>query len=340
VRFAGRIVTAGHPHQSARRALVTGFTGQDGSFLSELLLEEGYEVTGMVHGAPEGPLGCSEHLRERVQLIGGELLDPDGLAAAVADVRPDELYHLAAPSFVPASWERPAETFAAIAGATAALLQAVRDHSPHTRVFVASSAAMFGEAPTCPQREDTPCRPQSPYATAKLAGHQLAGQLRAHARLFVCCGILYNHESERRPQSFVSRKITRAVAEIKLGLADRLALGDLDAVRDWSFAGDVVHAAWLSLQQPQPGDYIFASGQPRTVAQLAQIAFAHAGLDAQEHIQVDPALQRAPESTPRVGDPTRARERLNWRPTHTFQQLVERMVDADLRSLEASQRHK
>lgn len=318
-----------------RRALITGVGGQDGSYLAELLLDAGYEVHGMVHGDADGGLGCSEHLRERVHAIGGDLLDHESLSAAVGTTAPDELYHLAAPSFVPASWEHPAQTLAAIAGATGALLEAVRDRSPRTRVFIASSSAMFGDTRESPQREDTSCAPESPYATAKLAAHQLGGQLRAHDGLFVCCGILYNHESERRPERFVTRKVSRGAAKIKLGLADRLTLGDLDTIRDWSFAGDVMRGAWLSLQQDEPDDYILASGEPHTVAQLAQAAFAHVGLDWREHVEVDETLKRNPEHTPLIGDPGRAREHLGWQPTLDFEQLVGRMVDADLQALRA-----
>ena len=321
--------------QNRRSALVTGFTGQDGSFLTEILLEKAYHVTGVVRsGDNDTPLGFSEHLRGRVALRHGDLLEPDTLIGVVDEVRPDELYHLAAPSFTPASWDRPGLTLAAIAGATASLLEAVRDCSRTTRVFVAASGAMFGAAPESPQREDTPFRPTTPYATAKLAAHQLAGQLRAHDGLFVCSGILYNHESERRPEHFVSRKITRAAAAVKLGLADHVVLGDLSAVRDWSFAGDVMRGVWLMLQQDEPDDYVLASGVGHTVGELAEIAFEHVGLAARDHIQVDPELVRAPETTRQVGDPSRARERLGWRPELSFEQLIHRMVDADLRSLE------
>ena len=317
-----------------RRALLTGLTGQDGSFLAELLLEEGYAVTGMVREAPGADLGPSEHLRGEIQLIQGDLLAPASLVAAVTDVGADELYHLAAPSFAPDSWQHPAVTLAAIAGATATLLEAVRDHSPQTRVFVAASGAMFGAAPESPQTETTACRPETPYATAKLAAHQLVGQLRAHHGVFACSGILYNHESERRPEQFVPRKIVRAAAAIKLGLADTVSLGDLNASRDWSFAGDVIRGAWLMLQQDRAEDYILASGKSHTVCELAEIAFAHVGLDAHDHIEVDPRLLRSSEPTPPVGDPSRARERLGWAPTLSFEELIHRMVDADLEALQ------
>jgi GDPmannose 4,6-dehydratase len=313
-----------------RRALVTGISGQDGSFLAELLLERGYGVTGMIRRSDAGALGSSEHLRGRIEVIEADLLDPPSLAAAVASIGPDELYHLAAPSFVPDSWERPAETLAAIAGATATLLEAVRDRSVHTRVFVAVSSAMFGAAFETPQMEETPCRPETPYASAKLAAHQLVGQFRAHDGIFACSGILYNHESERRPEQFVTRKISCGAAAIKLGLANELVLGDLKAVRDWSFAGDVVRGAWLMLQQDRPADYVLASGVGHTVADFAEIAFAYLGLDAAEHIRVQASLKREPDQIALVGDPSRARQVLRWRPTLTFEQLVHRMVDADL----------
>ena len=305
---------------------MTGLTGQDGSFLAELLLDKDYEVIGTVRGDVSGP--------SEIELISVDLLDPASLTRAVAESRPDELYHLAGPSFVPESWERPATTMAAIAGASAALLEAVRVHSPDTRVFIAVSGAIFGAASETPQRETTACRPENPYAAAKLAAHQLTGLLRGHSGLFACSGILYNHESERRPESFATRKITRAAAAIKLGMAEEVVLGDLGAVRDWSFAGDAMRGAWLTLQQERPDDYIFASGTGHTVAEFAEIAFAHVGLSAREFIRVDESLVRPPETTPLVGDATRARTRLGWRPSVTFEELVRRMVDADLRALE------
>ena len=319
--------------EPSRRALITGLSGQDGSFLAELLLEQGYEVFGMVRDDPAASLGASEHLRGRVELVRGDLLTPGSLLEAVATLRPDELYHLAAPSFVPDSWERPFLTVLAITAATATLLEAVRDRSPRTRVFSATSSAMFGDAPESPQREDTPFRPTNPYATAKLAAHQLVGQLRDHAGIYACSGILYNHESERRPEQFVTRKITRAAAAIKLGLARDLVLGDLDAVRDWSFAGDMMRGAWAALSQDLPDDYVFASGVGRTVREFAEAAFGHVGLNPDEYIRVDPALVRPAESAPLIGDASRARERLGWEPAVGFEELVARMVDADLRAL-------
>jgi GDPmannose 4,6-dehydratase len=328
------------PHE--RTALITGLTGQDGSFLAELLLDKGYRVTGLVRDADAGDgggrrrrsLGSAEHLSGQVELVQGDLLAPATLRDAIAAVSADEIYHLAAPSFVPASWERPGETMRAIAGSTAAILEATRELDGAARVFVAASGAIFGDARESPQNEDTPCRPQTPYAIAKLAAHQLVGSIREHYGVHASSGIAFNHESERRPERFVTRRVTRGAAAIALGRQDELALGTLDAVRDWSFAGDIMHGAWLMLQQESPGDYVLASGIPHTVAELARTAFACVDLDVERYLRVDSSLVRAPESTPSVGDPSRARARLDWRETLTFEQLVERMVRADLRALE------
>jgi GDPmannose 4,6-dehydratase len=319
----------------ARRALITGITGQDGSFLAELLLEKGYEVTGVSRGDSERSLGCSEHLRERLGLVWCDLLDLDGLRGAIAARRPHELYHLASPSFVPTSWEEPLHTFQAITDSTAAILEAAREIDPEMRIFLASSTAIFGDVPESPQRESTPARPSNPYAIAKLAAHQLLGALRRRDGLFACSGILANHESERRPERFVTRKITRAAAAIKLGLQDELRLGDIDAIRDWSFAGDIMLGAWMMLQQGEPRDYVLASGVGRTVREFAEAAFRCVGLEVEGYLDVDPALVRPREATPNVGDPSCAREMLGWEPRLSFEELVERMVEADLRSLRA-----
>jgi GDPmannose 4,6-dehydratase len=325
-----RGLTYGEP----RRALITGVTGQDGSFLAELLLEHGYTITGVVRDPARSSLGCSEHLRAQLKLLPGDLLAPDTLREAIAGVRPHEIYHLAAPSFVPASWERPEETVRAIAGSAAAILEAVREMAPAARVFLSASGAIFGDALESPQREDTPCRPNTPYAVAKLSAHQLVGVLRARDGLHASSGIVFNHESERRPERFVTRRITRAAAAISLGLQQELTLGDLSAVRDWSFAGDIVRGAWSMLQQERPEDYVLASGVGHTVAEFARVAFACVDLDAERHLRVDPTLVRAPEGTPSVGSPVKARERLGWTARVSFQQLVQRMVAADLLALE------
>jgi GDPmannose 4,6-dehydratase len=319
----------------ASSALITGITGQDGSFLAELLLGQGYVVTGLVRGGPARPLGCSEHLRERIELIEGELLDAKSLRSAIEEVRPQEIYHLAAPSFIPDSWERPGETLSAIAGSAAAILQAVREIDPRARVFVAASGAIFGDTDESPQRESTRCRPVTPYAIAKLAAHELVGVMRASEGLHASSGIVYNHESERRPERFVTRRISRAAAAIALGLQDELTLGSVAAVRDWSFAGDIMRGAWLMLQQEQPEDYVLASGVAHTVADFARTAFACVDLDYERYVRVDPALVRPPEPIASVGDPGKARARLGWKPLLGFEDLVERMVQADLRSLHA-----
>jgi GDPmannose 4,6-dehydratase len=318
-----------------RRALLTGLTGQDGSFMAELLLDQGYEVTGLIRRKADEHLGPAGHLRGRIQLVFGDLLSSDTLTTAVTRVRPHELYHLGAPTFVPDSWRQPASTLNAIAGSAATLLEVVSQHSPNTRLFVAGSGEMFGDAPESPQREDTPCRPRSPYATAKLVAHQLVGQMRQKAGIFACSGILYNHESERRPEKFVSRKITRGAAAIRLGLASELTLGDVTAVRDWSFAGDIMRGGWLMLQQSQARDYVLASGVGHTVQDLLQAAFAHVELDASDYVRTDASLARTPEQTQPIGDSSRARDELGWSPALTFEQLIGRMVDADLRELDA-----
>ena len=316
------------------RALITGVTGQDGSFLAEQLLGEGYEVIGLTRRDPAGNLGCSEPLRERMALLRGDVLDPR-TQADIAELAPAEIYHLAAPTFVPDSWRDPAATMSAIYGSAAVLLALVAERLPGTRVFLAGSGEMFGDAPASPQSEDTPCRPRTPYASAKLAAHQLVGQLRARHGLYAVSGILYNHESERRPDRFVTRKITRGAAEIALGRRRTLVLGDLSAVRDWSFAGDVLHGVHLALRHETAQDYIFASGVGHTVEEFVEVAFAHLGLDPARHVEIDPSLVRAPESVAPVGDPARAREALGWVPTHDFAQIVARMVDADVAELSA-----
>jgi GDPmannose 4,6-dehydratase len=321
---------------SVPSALITGIAGQDGSFLAELLLDKGYRVIGLTRGPAQEPLGCSEGLRDRLEVMQGELLEPHTLRLAIEQTRPSEIYHLAAPSFVPDSWQRPGETMSAIVGSGATIIDTVRELDEGMRVFMSASGAIFGDTPESPQREDTPCHPTNPYSIAKLAVHQLLGTLRTHYGVHASSGIVYNHESERRPERFVTRKITRAAAAISLGLQQELTLGSLEAVRDWSFAGDIVYGAWLMLQQDEPDDYVLASGVPRTVAEMADMAFACVGLDAERYLRVDPSLVRPAELSPSVGDPTKARERLGWEPRMSFQELVERMVLADVRSLRAA----
>jgi len=311
------------------RALVTGITGQDGSYLSELLLGEGYEVVGMVRA----PVAL-----DRVRTVHGDLADPDSLRAAVLETDPDQLYHLAAPTFVPASWKDPAGTLALVAGATATLLQAAREVGGDVRVLVASSGEIFGAANVSPQNEETPMRPRSPYGVAKLAAYGFVDTLRRKHGLHASSAIAYNHESPRRPERFLPRKVARGAAAIKLGLQDELVLGDLDAVRDWCHARDVVRGYRVMLEQDEPGDYVLAGGTGRTVRELVDTAFGCVGLDPADHVRVDSRLVRPSERTPPVGDISRARERLGWEPETSFQAMIEEMVQADLEELGAPAR--
>jgi GDPmannose 4,6-dehydratase len=309
------------------RALITGITGQDGSYLSELLRGEGAEVVGMVR-APVTLEGAGT--------VHGDLADPASLRAAVLETQPDELYHLAAPTFVPASWDDPAATLALVAGATATLLEAARECRRDVRVLVASSSEVFGAATVSPQREDTPMRARSPYGVAKLAALGLVDVLRGRHDLHASSAIAYNHESPRRPERYLPRKVTRGAAAIKLGLRDELVLGDLDAVRDWCHARDVVRGYRLMLRQDEPGDLILAGGRGRTVRELVDVAFACAGLDPADHVRVDAQLVRPAEGAPPVGDISRARERLGWQPETSFEAMIEEMLQADLADLRAA----
>jgi GDPmannose 4,6-dehydratase len=313
-----------------RRALITGIGGQDGSLLAELLLEHGYEVVGVVRpGSTEyGNLGSMEG---RVELYEADLLHQTSLAQALRAFRPNEVYNLAAPSFVPASWERPVETaeFAAV-GATS-ILEAIRVVDPAIRFYQASSSEIFGDPVQSPQTEETPPAPVTPYGVAKAYAHFIVHSYRRRYGVFACSGILYNHESPRRPLSFVPRKVAHGAAAISLGVQQELVLGNLDARRDWGYAGDYVHAMWLMLQQDEPDDYIVASGEDHSVRELVECAFAHVGLDWQEHVRIDPALQRgAAELHGLVGDSTKARTQLGWQPKVDFTKLVHLLVDADV----------
>lgn len=319
-----------------RRVLITGLTGQDGGYLAEQLLADGDEVLGAVR-RPQDALERAglAHLEGRVELLAADLLDPTSIRRAVAEARPDEIYHLAAPTFVPDSWEDPTEVMSAIAGGTAAVLAAAGALGPGVRVLVATSSEIFGDAGVSPQDEQTPPRPRTPYGVAKLAAHQLVGVLRARDGRFLVSAITYNHESPRRPERFLPRKVSAGVAAIAAGHADTLTLGDLQAVRDWSHARDVVAGMVLALRHDEPGDYVLASGVGRTVAQLVDAAFATAGLervsaDGRDRVQIDPRFVRAPEPSPPVGDPTKARTVLGWEPRVSFEQLVAELVATDL----------
>jgi GDPmannose 4,6-dehydratase len=311
------------------RALITGITGQDGGYLAALLLDRGYEVVGLVRS------GSDKVVPAGVATVSGDLADAESLRAAVLDTTPDELYHLAAPTFVPASWKDPAGTLAVVAGATATLLQATREIDGGVRVLVANSGEIFGAAKVSPQTEETAMRPRSPYGVAKLAAYGLVDTMRHKHGLHASSAIAYNHESPRRPERFLPRKVARAAAAIKLGLQDEVALGDLNAVRDWCHARDVVRGYWLMLQQDAPGDYILAGGVGRTVGELVDAAFACVGLDPAEHVRVEQRFVRPAERTPPVGDTTRARQQLGWEPETSFQAMIEEMVQADLAALGA-----
>ncbi len=316
-----------------KRALITGIGGQDGSYLAELLLASGYAVAGLVRpGAAEYP--NLDQIRDRIELLEADLLDQHSLTTALETARPGEVYNLASPSFVPASWERPVTTaeFAAV-GATS-LLEAIRAVDVSIRFYQASSSEIFGEPSESPQTEETPLKPVTPYGVAKAYAHFIVSSYRRQYGLFACSGILYNHESPRRPLEFLPRKVAYGAAAISLGLQDELVLGDLDARRDWGYAGDYVRAMWLMLQEAEPGDYVIASGESHSVRELVQSAFTHAGLDWHEHVRVDAALQRGAAELHRlVGDATRAHKRLGWHPELGFEQLVHALVDADLERL-------
>jgi GDPmannose 4,6-dehydratase len=318
-----------------RRALITGIGGQDGSLLAELLLGEGYDVVGLVRTGA-GPYENLDDIEQQIELYEADLLHQTSLAQALRAARPTELYNLAAPSFVPASWDAPVSTaeFAAV-GATS-LLEAIRLVDPGIRFYQASSSEIFGEPAETPQTEETPLAPLTPYGVAKAYAHFSARSYRHRYGLYACSGILYNHESPRRPLRFLPRKVAHGAAAISLGLEHELVLGDLDARRDWGYAADYVRAMWLILQQEEPDDYIVASGEAHSVRELVECAFAHVGLDWQEYVQVDPALQRGPAELHRlVGNAAKARARLGWEPEIDFTKLVHLLVDADLARLRA-----
>jgi GDPmannose 4,6-dehydratase len=313
-----------------RRALITGITGQDGSYLAELLLEQGYEVFGMVRRASTENFARIEHLRSTVSLVQADLLDQLSLITVLQRIRPAEVYNLAAQSFVPTSWEQPMLTAEFNAVGVTRVLEAIRLVDRDIRFYQASSSEMFGKVREVPQTERTPFHPRSPYGVAKVYGHFITVNYRESYGLFACSGILFNHESPRRGKEFVTRKITDAVARIKLGQCGELCLGNLAARRDWGYAKDYVRAMWLMLQQDEPDDYVVAMGEEHSVQEAAAIAFAHVGLDWRAYVREDRSLIRPAEVDHLIGDSAKARQRLGWRPTVGFQQLIEGMVDADL----------
>jgi len=321
-----------------RTALITGITGQDGSYLAEFLLEQGYEVIGMVRRSSTVNFSRIEHIQDKVTLVSGDLLDQGSLIAILRDHRPQEVYNLAAQSFVPASWQQPVFTGEVTGLGVTRMLEALRTADPTIRFYQASSSEMFGKVREVPQNEHTPFYPRSPYGVAKVYGHWITINYRESYDLFAVSGILFNHESPRRGMEFVTRKVTHHVARIKLGLTDKVALGSLDSKRDWGYAGDYVRAMWLMLQQDQPADYVVGTGETHSVQELCETAFSHVGLDWQEHVVQDPRFMRPAEVDLLISDPRKAREVLGWEPEVSFRGLIEMMVDADLALVK--ERHK
>jgi GDPmannose 4,6-dehydratase len=320
----------------AKRALITGISGQDGSYLAELLLDKGYEVYGTIRRSSSPNLWRIQHIVNRIALKPADLLDQLSLLRVIDEVRPTEIYNLAAMSFVPASWDQPMLTGEFNAQGVTRLLDAVRQVDTSIKIYQASSSEMFGKVREVPQNEKTPFYPRSPYGVSKVFAHYITVNYRESYNLFAVSGMLFNHESPRRGLEFVTRKVTDGVARIKLGLADVLPIGNLDAQRDWGVAGDYVRAMWMMLQRDQPEDYVIATGVSHSVRDLVKIAFGHVGLDWEKHVRVDPALLRPAEVEHLLGDPSKARAELGWKPSVDFKQLIQMMVDADLALLGAA----
>ena len=318
------------------KALITGITGQDGSYLADLLLEKGYQVFGMVRRSSTENFDRINHIRDRIELRQADLLDQLSIIRLIEESEPEEFYNLAAQSFVPTSWQQPMLTGEFNALGVTKILEAIRLVNKKIKFYQASSSEMFGQVREVPQTEKTPFYPRSPYGVAKVYAHWITVNYRESYDLFAVSGILFNHESPRRGLEFVSRKITDGAAKIKLGLAKKLYLGNLDAKRDWGYAGDYVKAIWLMLQQKTPEDFVIATGENHSVRELADIAFSRVGLNYQDHVEVDPRFWRPAEVDVLLGDPTQAKKRLGWKPEVSFEQLIEMMVDADLERLKAS----
>ncbi len=317
------------------RALITGVTGQDGSYLAELLLAKGYEVVGVVRRTSHHSYERIEHLLERIEVVAADLLDQHSLTVVLQDTRPDEVYNLAAQSYVPTSWTQPVLTGEFTALGVTRILEAIRLVHPTARFYQASSSEMFGRVTETPQRETTSFYPRSPYGVAKVYGHWITVNYRESYNLYAVSGILFNHESPRRGIEFVTRKVTDGVARIKLGLQKELRMGNLDARRDWGFAGDYVDAMWRMLQQPSPQDYVIGTGRTHSVRELVEAAFSHVGLEWQKYVVTDPRFMRPAEVDLLLADPTKAKQELNWTPKVDFKRLIAMMVDADLERLSA-----
>jgi GDPmannose 4,6-dehydratase len=320
---------------TARRALITGITGQDGSYLAELLLEKGYEVHGMVRRSSTETFQRLQRIRDDIVLHTGDLLDQRSLVDVLRDCEPAEIYNLAAMSFVAASWSQPVLTAEFTATGVTRMLEAMREVTPEARFYQASSSEMFGKVREVPQCESTPFYPRSPYGVAKCYGHFITVNYRESYDLFAASGILFNHEGPRRGLEFVTRKVTHGAAAIKLGLQDDLALGNLDAERDWGYAKDYVEAMWLMLQHDEPEDFVIATGKAHSVRELVRIAFEHVGLDPEEHVRLDPRFLRPADVEHLIGDASKARDILGWEPRTSFEEMVRLMVDSDLELLAA-----
>lgn len=314
-------------------ALITGITGQDGSYLAEFLLSKGYQVVGMVRRSSTVTFERIQHIQDEIVIAQGDLHDQSSLVSLIETYQPDEVYNLAAQSFVPTSWSQPVLTGEATALGVTRLLEAIRLVNPKTRFYQASSSEMFGKVREVPQRETTPFYPRSPYGVAKVYGHMITVNYRESYGMFAVSGILFNHESPRRGLEFVTRKITYGAARIKLGLASELRLGNLDARRDWGFAGDYVKGMWMMLQQDEPEDYVLGTGETHSVREFCELAFSHLGLDYQNYVIQDPRFFRPAEVDLLVADPTKARQKLGWQPSISFADLVKMMVEADLRQV-------
>ncbi|MBU4480624.1 GDP-mannose 4,6-dehydratase [Patescibacteria group bacterium] len=315
---------------SQKKVLITGITGQDGSYLAEFLLSKGYEVFGLVRRTSILNFERIKHIQDRIKLISGDLLDQNSLMNAIKESNPEEIYNLAAQSFVPASWKQPVFTGEATALGVARMLEAIRAVNPKIKFYQASSSEMFGKVREVPQTEKTQFYPRSPYGVAKLYGHWITINYRESYNMFCCSGILFNHESPKRGLEFVTRKVTNTVAKIKLGLANELRLGNLDAKRDWGFAGDYVRAMWLMLQQNEPDDYVISTGATYSVKDLVQIAFDYVNLNWKEYVLIDPKFIRPAEVKLLLGDSSKALKKIGWKPEVSFEELIKMMVDTDL----------
>jgi GDPmannose 4,6-dehydratase len=316
-----------------KKVLITGITGQDGSYLAELLLDKGYAVFGMVRRSSSQRFERLQHIMDRLQLIEGDLTDQSSLDDAVKTIVPDEVYNLASQSFVPTSWNQPVLTADVTGTGVTRILEAIRKHKPDTKFYQASTSEMFGKVQETPQTEKTPFYPRSPYGVAKVYAHWITVNYRESYNIFACSGICFNHESPRRGLEFVSRKVTDSVARIKVGLTDKLSLGNLDAKRDWGFAGDYVQAMWLMLQQEQAEDYVIATGASHTVRDLVEVAFAAVGLRVEPYLIVDPKFLRPAEVDILVGDASKADAKLGWKPKVSFEDMIQMMVEEDLKRL-------